>query len=539
MYHIISILYRISRGLWYRFSQSLDIIIWFWKTRRLRQVKSNDTGKIILFCELNSFSAVHKVNALYAVALAKQNCKIIVLVNEKSWITQSIFTSTSKVHFVYLSDYLSQDIINRANIDAITVISELKDFDRLNEWEWNGFRTGRNVLSTIVRKFRVGRIDKNNSVHMKALYSEFAKSIAVSIAAQKLIEQIRPEHVIILEKGYTPGAEFCDACLLANVDVIQWCGAPQSDYLLFKRYSLGNRAVHPFSLGEDSWQKILSLSNMKDKEEQVLNKIAGHYQTGTWFNRQQLQIGKKIISEQEIHSRFGINPDRKIAVIFAHILYDATFFYGKSLYPDYERWLVETVRGAILNTNLDWLIKVHPVNVWRSTMDNLPMEQLEIKILQQEFGQLPPHIHIMDADTDINTYSLFSCISYGLTVRGTIGMELPCYGVPVLTAGTGRYTGRGFTIDSENNTEYQYFISILHEIPPLTPDQISLARRHAYASFFLRPFPMESYQLKYGKYQTVEFNSIRIISALTDGDLNKIADFILSSKNEDLLLSSD
>ena len=34
---------------------------------------------------------------------------------------------------------------------------------------------------------------------------------------------------------------------------------------------------------------------------------------------------------------------------------------------------------------------------------------------------------------------LFKVIDYGITVRGTIGIELPCFGIPVITAGTGRY----------------------------------------------------------------------------------------------------
>ena len=41
-----------------------------------------------------------------------------------------------------------------------------------------------------------------------------------------------------------------------------------------------------------------------------------------------------------------LDPERKTAAIFSHILYDATFFYGESLFADYEEWLVEAVRAA-------------------------------------------------------------------------------------------------------------------------------------------------------------------------------------------------
>src|SRR5262249_44702094 len=90
------------------------------------------------------------------------------------------------------------------------------------------------------------------------------------------------------------------------------------------------------------------------------------------------------------------------------------------------------------------------------------------------------------ADTDINTQSLFPLIDYGLTVRGTIGLELPCFGIPVLLAGTGRYSGKGFTIDPETREEYLKQLMSLHEVAPLSDEIVQMARKHAYALFRLR-----------------------------------------------------
>src|SRR3546814_16642738 len=96
--------------------------------------------------------------------------------------------------------------------------------------------------------------------------------------------------------------------------------------------------------------------------------LRSNYETGAWFNRQQLQEGKQILPPDAVRSRLGLDPAKKTAVIFSHILYDATFFYGESLFPDYETWLIETVRGAIANPNLNWVIQVHPVKVWLPRM---------------------------------------------------------------------------------------------------------------------------------------------------------------------------
>ena len=252
------------------------------------------------------------------------------------------------------------------------------------------------------------------------------------------------------------------------------------------------------------------------------------------------------MSRSEVRSQLGLCSERKVAVIFAHILYDATFFYGESIYSDYERWLIETVRGAIANPELDWVVKVHPVNIWRSRMDGVPMEQIEAQLLRREFGKLPKHVSLMPADTEINTFSLFESIDFGLTVRGTIGMELPCFGVPVVTAGTGRYSGHGFTIDPDSRETYQAILAQLHEYLPLTIEQKRLARRYAYGTFFLRPYPTNSFRLDSNACSfgvpALEQNVILDADLMSHWpqtkDLAHIATWAVDSRESDLLTNS-
>src|SRR5207237_8856279 len=96
-------------------------------------------------------------------------------------------------------------------------------------------------------------------------------------------------------------------------------------------------------------------------------------------------------------------------------------------------------------------------------------------------------------ETERSRCSCFAVTDYGITIRGSVGFELPCFGVPVLTAGTGFYSGRGFTVDSATADEYLARLRRIEEIPPLTPEQVELARRHAYALFRLRPMRFTSF----------------------------------------------
>ena len=65
--------------------------------------------------------------------------------------------------------------------------------------------------------------------------------------------------------------------------------------------------------------------------------------------------------------------------------------------------------------------------------------------------------------------------------------------MPVLTAGTGFYAGRGFTVDSASAGEYLERLRRIEELPPLSAEQTLLAKRHAYALFRLRPTRFTSF----------------------------------------------
>ena len=113
-------------------------------------------------------------------------------------------------------------------------------------------------------------------------------------------------------------------------------------------------------------------------------------------------------------------------------------------------------------------------------------------LIDQAIGALPAHVTLIAADDDISTLSLFESIDYGVTVRGTSGMELVCFGKHCVTAGTGRYSGLGFTLDSTSREQYLQRLASLHKQPAMNDEETLRAKWHAYAAFALRPWPMLS-----------------------------------------------
>jgi len=525
---------------------SIDQIHWWLQCAPFRKVSYTTALKKVLLCNVMTMVSNSKVEAILAAALRKQGYQPIILLAGRNQAIESIFNAIGINQFVFLDQLTTPDEKNVGFKDAEKLLQKYSNFNDLTTLEIDGFRIGRNAQSRLLRKLRIGKLNTDNIEHWEEMKTALAESLTCKLVASKLIQQINPDLALFVEKGYTPAGEFFDACINNEIDTVQWLGAPESNYLLFKRYNRSNRAVHPLALSNETWQNLLNSPWETKTEKQLLQKLQSHYSTGAWFNRQQLQTGKEIVQKEEFFSTLGLDPEKKTAVIFAHILYDATFFYGDNLFSDYEEWLIETVREAIKNPMLNWVIKVHPVNVWRSKMDKAEMVHLEELSLQKAFGTLPKHVKIMRADTYINTFSLFASIDYAITVRGTIGMELPCFGIPVILAGTGRYAGRGFSLDPSTVEDYRSLLGRLHELQALDKATVTLARKYAYGTFFLRPFQISSFVYDYHAntfgLDALIYN-VRLIKSksrntLFGTDVNSIIDWLISSENEDLLNTS-
>jgi hypothetical protein len=222
-------------------------------------------------------------------------------------------------------------------------------------------------------------------------------------------------------------------------------------------------------------------------------------------------------------------------------------FYGEDLFADQEEWFVETVRAGVDNPRVNWIVKLHPANVWKLRREGLEGELDEERAIAREIGPLPDHVAVLRPESEISTRSVFDVADYGITIRGSVGFELPCLRVPVLTAGTGFYAGRGFTVDSASPEEYLARLRHIEEISPPTPAQIELARRHAYALFRLRPLRFTSFvatirpleEMGHPLDHDVALRIATVDELRQAADLQRFTSWALGSKEPDYLASTD
>ena len=443
---------------------------------------------------------------------------------------------------VYWDDYFKapgkedRDLA-RELCNGVSTVQELIDL------EHDGVAVGRNALSWLMRTSYKGHIEIPEDLAQVAVF--IADSLAASRASRRVLEQESAEVVLMNERGYSPFGEFFDLALMRGRRVVQFVASHRDDANVFKRYETATRTEHPHALSDQTWQEAIAEPLPADAADRLLAYWKGRYSSGEWFNFQRLQHGKRLYSPADAVKELGIDPQRKTAVIFAHIFWDATFFYGQSLYEDYQTWFVESVLLANKNPALNWLVKLHPVNVWRRELDGTQHSKYsEIAALEAAGIRLAPHVKLIMPETPMNTWTLFELSDYCVTVRGTVGVEMAALGKPVIVAGTGPYSPRGFTINPLSVKDYENTLAGIQDIAPLSEEKRDLALRYARALLERKPFDFQTFGMKYSRARDADhvfngrpFFSTHDAETLLGNDRAKAwVNWLVSGTNADCIL---
>ncbi|MDP9342173.1 MAG: hypothetical protein M3Q23_08750 [Actinomycetota bacterium] len=349
----------------------------------------------------------------------------------------------------------------------------------LMEQTYHGVDVGKHALSMTCRRRLEGRLDLDDPATVALLRGFLADAVRNTVVAERFLDRYPLRKMLVRDAGYIPNGEIYEAALARGVDCFVYEQGQRRGTWVLKRYTPQSKGEHYFSLSDPTWQRVLASPWTEEHEALMEREFANRYLPDSTDDTRRLMSGKREASPREVRDALGLDPGKKTAVIFSHMAWDAAFFFGTSLYEDFETWLFETVKFVAAECpDMNWIVKLHPFNVFKLQREGRQDPEESEMALLRRLMPLPEHVRIMRADTPISTRSLFPLVDYVLTVNGTVGMEFPCFGVPAVVAGTGRYSGRGFTVDPASQQEYLGILRRLHQVPPLSDEVRALARRH-------------------------------------------------------------
>lgn len=521
-----------GRGAW------LAILADYVTTRRetafLRQARVISSERtLIVFALDDEMIYGMKLLAFVSQALRLRGWSVQVVLRNRSMVLGEAYFRTFGIDsFVYLNDMrLTVEERMHCQTSANHMLDQSLSLQLVKGWQFEGCWIGPQIISTLSRIRFEGMVDFSDSQVRTRLKEMLAPTLQHVLRARKLMQAYPANLGLTIEANYAAFGPLVDMAIAQGAPVIQMIQPWKDDALIFRRLSQSTRREHPSSVARETLDEVVSRT-WTDVEEQALNQMFVDRYAGRWFLQARNQKNTRSYTLDELIVRFSLDPKKPIAVVFSQVLWDANLFYGDDIFDDYGKWFVETVRAACANPAVNWLIKIHPANVWKRSYENITCEYAEIALIRCEIGELPPHVKLIGADDDVSTLSLFEIIDYGVTVRGTSGMELACFGKHCVTAGTGRYSGLGFTLDCKNRQQYFDRLANLQNQPLMSTQEILRAKWHAYTSFMLRPWTMQSARAEfaYGKTQYLLDHNLHLtVHSIEDidayGDLEAFADW--------------
>lgn len=436
-----------------------------------------------------------KLKSLLGKGLQRHGYRPVVICSRTARWPQRYFKAFGIRDFIYLDDMpVTDEEETRAELTTDEFFRGTINFPRVKTWKFDGAPIGQYALSTVARALHRGMPDLADVEVLRRLRQEMVKGIANFLRARRLVRAIaRPACWLFNEMNYTDFGPLFFAAYERNENTIQFVHALRDRALVFKRITPETYRVHPNSVSRSTLEALSSRNWTHVHDEMLEHEFNARY-SGRWSLYRRDQEGAVTKSADEVRTQLSLASGKKTVVVFSHILWDANLFYGDDLFDDNEHWFVETLRAACRNDRVNWIVKLHPAMKWKLALDGSTGELTEDAVIREKVGTLPPHVKLLYPTTDINTFSIIQITDIGVTIRGTIGIELASLGIPVITAGTGRYSGLGFTIDPPTRETYLDALSRAESIGPLRPDQLAAAKRYALALFCLRPWVMSAFE---------------------------------------------
>jgi hypothetical protein len=473
------------------------------------------------------------------VALRLSGCRPVVVLQDK-WRMLRPYYALAGVDDIRLwSDF---DLTGDEAPDAAAALDQCQSLDEVLTITHAGIRVGQAAVSTAFRRHRIGSVNLRVDSERQRLEQILDVSLTAADQADRMLRAITPDVALFWDTEYSPTAELFDGCVGRRVDTISYRTSHQTNALHFKRYSQKNRDEQVSSLSARSWDLMRAMDWSAEKRAQLDHEIASTYARGDWFKECWTQSEAQLMDPAAVRATLGLDPAKKTAVIFSHILWDAPLSWARPLFPTYEAWLVETVRAAAANDRVNWVIKIHPANVGKGAREGFGGESAEQRAIRTQVGELPAHVKVLPPETPMNAPSVFQVMDFCLTVRGTVGIEAARMGVPVLTAAVARYSHRGFTIDSETADDYLDLVRTIHTLPPLSAEAHELAERFAYGMFVRRPTVLHSVTWDYGRLGDEPRGQIHVPSAdawTKATDIDALVRWLRDSRDEDFLASGE
>jgi hypothetical protein len=324
-------------------------------------------------------------------------------------------------------------------------------------------------------------------------------AIVVAEVAWRALDELQPTRLYMQHGTYVDWGPAFDVAMMKGIPVTVWEWAFLNKHIFLGTAREDNRLCFHF-ITDETWRR-LAAQPLTGRQRQGLLR----FMTDRVTNARDLMPINRVAPRDphDVQRQLGLSGTKPVWAVFSHLDWDSTFDIYMSSFEHSLEMMLETVRVIAETPDVDWVIKIHPAEKIAGTLVSTK------KVIEERFPKLPDNIKIIPAETDINTYSLLPLLSGGITIFGTVAMELALIGKPTLVAGTAHYSDRGFTRNLTGREEFLNGLRQAAQIGSLLPEQVELAERYAHTFFIRKQLPIKALNMDLRQWSESDFAKLK------------------------------
>lgn len=375
----------------------------------------------------------------------------------------------------------------------------IKNTEELLKLDYQGIHIGELVFSSYIYRHMTGTIKKIKP----DISIEIFKCCMNYKYFTKLVAKHKPRFAVVTNNTYVDCGMLFKILLKNGVPayVNVW---PAFNKVSIKKYEKDqdNRDLCVVNPTAAEWKNISESMRgewVEYGKKWIAKRVKGE---DSAFGGADAAVGKPWLEKDKVVESLGIDKTKKTGLICAHVMWDDPLIYS-SIFKDYYWWWVETAKIINEIEHINWILKAHP-----GEMDTLGRKTFQKPIRSLDALKdikFKPHVKLLDSGLTYNNYSLTQVVDFVVTLRGTVGLEYSCLGIPVITAGTGPYSICGFASVAKSVEEYKKALSNAHLLDRLEESKRNEASVFAY-------------------YYLSGATSIAVQGTLEDFDITKLKD---------------
>ena len=328
-------------------------------------------------------------------------------------------------------------------------------------------------------RWRLRRMTLADDEPTRFLVREFILS-AWNVAREfnGLLERSNPQAVIVFNGQLFPEAT---AYWLAQRRGIRTITHEVSMYPVSGFFTAGQATALPMPIANDF---ELSPEQNARLDELMQNRFQGKFSmAGIRFFPEM-----KGLNETFLQKAAGF---KQIVPVFTNVIFDTTQQHANAFFADMFRWLDAVLEKARQHPETLFVIRAHPdeARPGKTSLESVAMW------VERSGAAAVPNLVFIAPDQYLSSYELIRRSKFVMIYNSTIGLEASIMGVPVLCAGSARFTDFSTVFFPESREAYleqlEMFLSA-GEVKIL-PEHICNSRRFFYFHYFIA-------SLRFGDY---------------------------------------